>query len=114
MALRLRGGIDGFVTLDSQMLNLAKEMAVLQQTKLTLVVVQEGGSDPFVATGLLMVYMPQILKRFEPHKAQLWRLRHGEKKPEKPWDQLRTIANHQNADVGDLYRSVRIPYGIFR
>lgn len=108
--LRKRGGVDGFVTLDTGMLNLPREMVVLQQTKLKLVVIEEGGSDPLVATGLLMAYMPQVLRRFDRRRAQLWIIRSGERTPIRPWDQLRRIAQHRNEDPGELLRANRLPW----
>ncbi len=112
--LRVRGGVDGFITLDTGMLNLPREMVVLQQTKLKLVVVEEGGNDPLVATGLLMAYMPQILKRFDRRRAQLWIIRPGERTPIRPWDQLRRIAEHRNEDPADLLRANRLPWSELR
>lgn len=40
---------DGLISTDSRMLNLPRELAVLHQTNLTLVVVQEAGHDPLRA-----------------------------------------------------------------
>jgi hypothetical protein len=47
---------DGLITTDANMLALPRELAVLMQTKLTLVVTKESGHDPIKATGLLLAY----------------------------------------------------------
>jgi len=43
---------DGLITTDSSMVQLPRELAVLMQTKLTLVIADEAGHDPLKATGL--------------------------------------------------------------
>lgn len=105
-----RGGYDGFITLDSAMLNQPKEMVVLHQSLLKLIVIDDGGNDPLVATGLLMAYMPQILKRFDESKPQLWIVRPGERKPTNPWDQITAIANHRGANPRQLRTENLVPW----
>ena len=48
---------DGLVTNDRNMLSLPKELSVLCQTKLTLVVAKAAGQDPIKATGLLLAHL---------------------------------------------------------
>ncbi len=50
LSLHQRGDWDGLITTDSGMLSLPRELAVLMQTKLSLVVAEEAGHDPLRAT----------------------------------------------------------------
>ncbi|MGE3138156.1 MAG: hypothetical protein AB7I08_08535 [Thermoleophilia bacterium] len=99
---------DGLITTDSGMLNLPREMAVLEQTKLTLVVALAAGHDPLKATGLLLAYLPGICGRTSPEKAQLWTLNAAPTPASKPWEKLQRIAEHRNRDVVELYREERL------
>jgi hypothetical protein len=60
---------DGLVTTDSSMIQLPRELAVLMQTKLTLVVALEAGHDPLKATGLVLAHLPGICARTDPDVA---------------------------------------------
>lgn len=57
---------DGLITTDSSILNQPPELAVLIQTKLTLVVAMAAGDDPIKATGLLFAYLGGICGRTDP------------------------------------------------
>jgi hypothetical protein len=99
---------DGLITTDSAMLLLPKEMAVLCQTKLTLVVAKGAGHDPVKATGLVLAHLPGICKKTDPNVAQLWVLQASTQTHEKPWDRLGKIAGRSNRGVKELYREVRL------
>lgn len=49
-----------FVSCDESMLHVPKALAVLQQTKLTLLVCAESGHDAIAATGLMLLHLPTI------------------------------------------------------
>jgi hypothetical protein len=51
---------DGLITTDTGMLSLARELAVLMQTGLTLFVAEAAGHDPLRATGLVLTYLPWV------------------------------------------------------
>jgi len=51
---------DGLITNDENMLSLAKEMTVLSQTRLTLVVARGEGHNPIRAVGALLCHIPHI------------------------------------------------------
>ena len=76
-ALDRRGDVDGFITNDAKILHLAREMVVLSETHLTLVVTDRVGHDPIRATGLVMLYLGQIVHRLSP-RAQIFTLRSGD------------------------------------
>lgn len=65
-ALRDRGDIDGFITNDANLLDLPREMVMLYQTQLTLVVTKGMTGDPLGATGLLMLHLPEIARQNHP------------------------------------------------
>jgi hypothetical protein len=60
---------DGLITTDGGMIWLARELAVLMQTKLTLFVADETGHDPLKATGLVLAHLPGVCKRTRPDVA---------------------------------------------
>lgn len=94
---------DGLITTDANMLALPRELAVLMQTKLTLVVAKESGHDPIKATGLLLAYLPGICQRTEPDKAQLWTLRAVQRSADDPWDNFERIARQRGTTASKLY-----------
>jgi hypothetical protein len=100
---------DGLITTDSGMLLLPKEMAVLCQTKLTLVIAAGSGHDPVKATGLVLAHLPGVCARTTPDEPQLWLLKAATQPHEKPWDQLRKLAQQRKVNVKDLYRDVKLP-----
>jgi hypothetical protein len=57
---------DGLITTDSGMLSLPRELFVLLQTHLTLVVAHAAGHDPLDATGLVLTYLPWIAAHTQP------------------------------------------------
>ncbi|HVF59610.1 MAG TPA: hypothetical protein VNJ70_07370 [Thermoanaerobaculia bacterium] len=100
---------DGLVTTDNSMLLQERELAVLIQTKLTLVVADAAGDDPIKATGLVLAYLPWIAKRKHRHQAQVWVLRTMPRAAEDPWDRLKRIAKQQgDADPKRLYSRHKI------
>lgn len=99
---------DGLITTDSSMLNQPPELAVLLQTNLTLIVAMGAGDDPIKATGLLFAYLGGICGRTDPDTAQVWKLTAANRPAHKPWDELKRAADHQQRDVGDLWRENRL------
>jgi hypothetical protein len=99
---------DGLLTTDTGMLKLPRELAVIHQTNLTVVAVEEAGHDPIRGVGLLLVHLPHICHKTIRSKGQIWRLSAQNKNHEDPWDALLRIATHQNINVQDLFRSNRL------
>ena len=99
---------DGLITTDSSILFQPLELAVLIQTRLTLVVALEAGHNPVKATGLLFAHLAGICNRTRPDEAQLWRLQARTQAHVKPWDQLRTVAQHQNTEASSLFAAHRL------
>lgn len=90
---------DGLITTDHDMLSLPKELAVLCQSRLSLVIAVAAGHDPIKATGLVLAHISGICSQTRPKIPQIWRLRTTAKPPEDPWDFITKIASRQGATV---------------
>jgi hypothetical protein len=113
--LRIRGGVDGFVTCDANMLKLEKEICVLHQSKLALVVCDDDRSDPFVSTGMLMIHLPIILGQLRPNTPQLWVLkRPSTKSPERPWDRIQRLADGKGVAAQHVFDANKLPLAVFK
>jgi hypothetical protein len=99
---------DGLITTDSSMTSLPREMAVLLQTKLTLVIAAESGHDPLKATGLVLAHLPQIAKRTVPDKAQIWTLHAATRPHDEPWRFIEKVAKHGKKTAAKLYAESRL------
>lgn len=99
---------DGLISTDSRMLNLPRELAVLHQTNLTLVVVQQAGHDPIRAAGLLLVHLPTICRKTVRSAAQIWKLSAQNKNHDEPWRELVRIAGHRQVPVNQLFQVHRL------
>lgn len=99
---------DGLITTDSSILNQPPELAVLIQTKLTLVVAMDAGDNPIKATGLLFAYLGGICGRTDPETPQVWKLSAANRPAHRPWDELKRAAEHQHENVEDLWRENRL------
>jgi hypothetical protein len=99
---------DGLVTTDSDMLSLPRELAVLCQTRLTLVVAVAAGHDPIKATGLVLAHIGGICQQTRPDTPQVWKLATSQRPAESPWDYLATVATRRGESTDALYRRERL------
>lgn len=90
------------------MTSLPRELAVLMQTKLTLVVAEESGHDPIKATGLVLAHLPQIAKRVVEDEAQIRTLRAVTRQHEDPWAHLKRLAARKKQTATSLYEAERL------
>ena len=120
-ALNRRGDVDGFITNDANILQLPREMVVLSATRLTLVVADGVGHDPIRATGLVMLYLGQIVHRLShrPQRPQIFRLRSGDfgRYQSSPAKQIDRLAEHRNIttqelSAGEREQLARVPTAI--
>jgi len=81
------------------MLSLAKEMTVLSQTGLTLVVAKGEGHNPIRAVGTLLCHLTHICHHTIPGTPQIWKLRVARKSPEPVNDYLDAIARRAKTSV---------------
>jgi hypothetical protein len=103
--------LDGLITTDRNMLGLPKELSVLCQTKLTLVVARAVGHDPIKATGLLLAHLAAICDQTDRQRAQLWTLRTTKKPPDDLWSYMTAAAKRQKMSARDLYQRERLAGG---
>ena len=99
---------DGIVTNDAAMLSLPREMTVLSQTGLTLVVVKGEGHSPVRAIGALLCHLPFICRHTVPDRAQIWRLGVTQKNYEDASDYLDRIAEKQGTTVQVLFEQHKL------
>ncbi len=99
---------DGLITTDSSILRQPRELAVLIQTRLTLVVALASGHDPVKASGLLFAYLAGICKRTEPGRPQVWKLNAVDRAADDAWSILRQVAEHQNREASALWEESRL------
>lgn len=99
---------DGLITNDDAMLSLPKEMTVLSQTGLTLVVAKGEGHNPIRAVGALLSHLPHVCHHTKPGVAQIWRLRVAQKDPEEVGDYLQKIADRSRTSVANLVATHRL------
>jgi hypothetical protein len=112
--LKVRGGIDGWITLDRGMHQLEKEMVVLHQSRLSLIVFEGVDNDPVVAAGLLLIHLPTIAAQIDRTRPQLWILRKPPTKPpENPWDRISDLARRLNLTPQEVYDRNKLPTNIF-
>jgi hypothetical protein len=100
---------DGLITNDDKMLALAKEMTVLSQTGLTLIVVKGQGHNPIRSTGLLLCHLEHVCHQMTPGAAKVWVLNVQQKKPETAADRLNMIAEKQTTTVAELVKKNELP-----
>lgn len=94
---------DGLITTDSGMLSIPRELSVLMQTGLTLVVAAAAGHDPLKATGLVLAYLPWVAAHSEDGLPQVWVLRAANRPHEDPWDWLSKVAQRRGTTATALY-----------
>lgn len=105
---------DGLITNDENMLSLAKEMTVLSQTHLTLVVVKGEGHNPIRAVGSLLCHVRHICHHTVGDRAQVWNLRVAQKNHDEVSVYLTRIAERNKTSVAELQAANRLPAGNLR
>jgi hypothetical protein len=99
---------DGLITTDSSMLNQPRELAVVRQTNLTLVVTRGAGHDPVRATGLLLAHLDYVASETTPTRPQIWDLRVRNRPARDPWDAIELLATHQNRSARAVWTEGRL------
>jgi hypothetical protein len=90
------------------MLSLPKEMTVLSQTGLTLVVAKGEGHNPIRAVGALLCHLPHICHHTKPGLAQLWNLKVSQKNYDEVSEYLDKIAAKNKTTVASLVAANRV------
>ena len=98
---------DGLIGLDAKILSLPKEMAVVEQTKFTLVAIESAGDDPLRAIGQFLVHARRIAKEFDAERPQIFRIgRPRAFEVMSPWDCFKRIG--QGRDPKEIFRGNRL------
>jgi hypothetical protein len=100
---------DGMITNDDAMLSLPKEMTVLSQTGLTLVVAKGEGHNPIRAVGTLLCHLTHICHHTIRGTPQIWKLRVAQKNAEPVHDYLEAIAKRSSTTVPRIVAENKLP-----
>jgi hypothetical protein len=99
---------DGLIITDHDMLSLPKELAVLCQSRLSLVIAVAAGHDPIKATGLVLAHINGICGLTRPERSTGVWVRTTAKPPEDPWAFITKIADRQGETATTLYARERL------
>lgn len=100
---------DGLITSDDAMLKLPKEMVVLSQTGLTLVVAKGEGHNPIKAVGVVLCHLAHICHQTDQTRPQIWTLSVSQKKEDRVDDYLDRIARGNGTTIQGLVETHRLP-----
>lgn len=100
---------DGLITSDDSMLKLPKEMVVLSQTGLTLVVAKGEGHNPIKAVGVVLCHLGHICHQTDPRRPQIWTLSVSQKKEDQVAGYLEEIAGRMGTSLQGLVETHRLP-----
>jgi hypothetical protein len=99
---------DGLITSDDSMLKLPKEMVVLSQTGLTLIVAKGEGHNPIKAVGVVLCHLGHICHQTDHRRPQIWTLNVSQKKEDRVDDYLEEIARRTGTTVKGLLDTHRL------
>lgn len=105
---RHRDRPDGLISNDTSMLELPMEMAVLHQTRLTLVLTAKAGDSPVRAVGMVVTHLKHIAEHSNRRRAQVWRLRYNHREQETSRHFLSEIARKNDTTIEALLRDNRV------
>jgi hypothetical protein len=74
-------GVDGLITCDDNMVFRSEVLEAIQRLRFSVVTCRRVGDDPVRASGLLLVHLPDVAKRYDPSQPQIWRLGTVESRP---------------------------------
>jgi hypothetical protein len=94
-------GAEGFISDDDGMLANPRVIAVVEQTRMTLVICAEINHDPIAATGLLLAHLPRVAKRHRSDRSQIWKIRPTEQRPRSLSEFKERIERNSGARVDD-------------
>lgn len=102
-------GFPGMITLDDKMLSLPREMSVVHQTNLTLVVLEDAGQDPVRATGELLTSLGYIVNAYHADQPQIFRIpKRRMTPPVDAYDRITAIAHREGSTPQALYVRERL------
>jgi hypothetical protein len=103
---------DGIVTCDGNLLAQPKEMVVLHQVGLTLVVAKSKGHNPVKATAVLLAHIENVARASKRGQPQIWTLQIGQTPaPKRAIDFLGSISKRQSVSIDELVHQHQLPDG---
>ena len=76
-----RRRVDGLITCDDSMVFRPEVLKAIDEARFSVVTCRRAGDDPVWASGLLLVHMPDVARRYRRDRPQLWRLGTVESRP---------------------------------
>lgn len=96
-------GLDGLVTNNYKMLDLAHEVAAIIATKAVVFATEGLGHDPIRAAGALLLELPGLPNRLKPGRENIILFRHTPRAHGDGWEYLTKIAQRQSTTAPDLW-----------
>lgn len=104
-----QAGFEGLITLDTAMLSLPRELAVVHQTRFTIVAIEAAGYNPLRATGQLLLHVQEVAAQHDSSQPQIFRIaRPRGIHPASAWDSLGEIASNQGVSIQQLFDANRL------
>lgn len=100
-------GFDGLVTNNYRMLNIPSELAAMVATKAVVVATYRMGHDPIRAVGALLLELPGLSARVDPHRSNVFRLTFEQRQPRDAWTYLDAAARRQGTTAPAVWEQVR-------
>ena len=73
--------IEGLITCDDNMVFRPEVLEAIEQVGFSVVTCRRVGDDPVRASGLLLTHLPDVVKRHQSGRPQIWRLGTAESRP---------------------------------
>lgn len=78
---------------------LPEVVAIISQTKFSLVACDAAGDDPLKATGLLLLHLGGVGRRHSKHASQIWLLRSTETRPRRFREHWHKVTKRSSTSV---------------
>ena len=101
-------GYTALITNNYKMLRNPLELAAVLHTNLNVVAIEGVGHDPLRATGGLLLDLPTIIKRLDPSKAQIFRIKPRGPQPIDAWKMMNELAQQMGVNPKELRADVRV------
>lgn len=98
---------DGVVTCNHFMLDVPETLAIIRQTKMTIVACHGKTNKTQFATGVLFVNLENIARNFQADRPQLWELKEPMRSPKNFEEHVRLVERNCNCDIRQYQRSAK-------
>ena len=87
-------GVQGLLTCDDNMVYRTEVLEAIDDTNFSVVTFRRVGHDPVKASGLLLVHLSEVVKRYEHESPQIWQIGSAEVWPTDFYERLRSAKRH--------------------